>query len=254
MTIESTRSLASLESFLGARRGGGRARLLCVACSGSSRRICARTATVGSSPRPPSTTPPARRRPVRRCRARPPPSARSASWSSPQSIDATGRADDTKALQAFLNRVPNGRVIQFRRGGRYRVDGTLFLRNRHDLTIDGDGATVFATTRGGRNRAQWWIKDGSQIVFRNLSVQGANPHGGVGEDAYVAEAGDPSTGSASRVSTAPSSTTCASPTCTATSCTSAATSTRCRRATSGSTTRRSSATAGRASRSRPRPT
>ena len=103
----------------------------------------------------------------------------------PQSIDATGRADDTKALQAFLNRVPNNRVIQFRRDGRYRIEGTLFLRNRHHLTIDGEGSLVFATTRAGRNRAQWWITDGSQIVFRNLAVKGANPHGGVGEDAYV---------------------------------------------------------------------
>ena len=81
--------------------------------------------------------------------------------------------------------MPNNRVIQFRRDGRYRIEGTLFLRNRHHLTIDGEGSLVFATTRAGRNRAQWWITDGSQIVFRNLAVKGANPHGGVGEDAYV---------------------------------------------------------------------
>ncbi|HTD50034.1 MAG TPA: right-handed parallel beta-helix repeat-containing protein [Acidimicrobiia bacterium] len=88
-------------------------------------------------------------------------------------------------LQAFLNRVPNDRVIQFRVGGRYRIDGTLLLANRNRLTIDGRGAMFFAKTRGGRNRAQWWIRDGSQIVFRDLWVKGANPSGGVSTGAYV---------------------------------------------------------------------
>jgi hypothetical protein len=103
----------------------------------------------------------------------------------PRSIDATGRADDTKALQAFINKVPNGSTVEFARGGRYRIDGTLFLRNRRNLTFDGRGALVFAKARGGPDRAQWWIKSGSQIAFRNLSVRGANPHGGVSKGAYV---------------------------------------------------------------------
>jgi len=103
----------------------------------------------------------------------------------PRTIDGTGQRDDTKALQAFLNRAPNDRVIQFRSGGRYRIDGTLFLTNRHRLTIDGEGALFFAATRGGPNRAQWWIRDGSQIVFRDLWVKGANPNGGVATGAYV---------------------------------------------------------------------
>jgi hypothetical protein len=103
----------------------------------------------------------------------------------PRTIDATGHTDDTKALQAFLDAVPNGRVIQFRSRGRYRIDGTLFLTNRYRLTIDGEGALFFAATRGGPNRAQWWISDGGQIVFRDLTVKGANPNGGVATGAYV---------------------------------------------------------------------
>ena len=103
----------------------------------------------------------------------------------PRAIDATGHTDDTKALQAFIDKVPNGRVIEFRRGGRYRVDGTLFVENRRNLTFQGQGALVFAQARGGPNRAQWWIKSGSQIVFRDLSVRGANPSGGVSKGAYV---------------------------------------------------------------------
>jgi hypothetical protein len=103
----------------------------------------------------------------------------------PASIDATGRADVTSSLQRFLASVPSGRVIQFRKGGRYRVEGTLFLRNRNRITIDGNGATVFATTRGTRDRAQWWIKGGTRIVFRNLLVRGAHQNAGVSGRAYV---------------------------------------------------------------------
>jgi hypothetical protein len=105
----------------------------------------------------------------------------------PASIDATGRADVTQSLQRFISRVPNDTVVQFRRNGRYRVEGTLFLRNRMRLTFDGEDALIFATTRGAPDRAQWWIKEGSQIVFRDLRVRGANPQGGVSKGAYVAK-------------------------------------------------------------------
>ena len=103
----------------------------------------------------------------------------------PQSIDATGRADVTASLQRFLASVPSGREIRFAKEGRYRVEGTLFLRDRHRITINGNGATVFATTRGDRDRAQWWIKGGARIVFRNLLVRGANKKAGTSDDAYV---------------------------------------------------------------------
>jgi len=103
----------------------------------------------------------------------------------PASIDHTGRLDVTKSLQRLIASVPSGREILFRKGARYRVEGTLVLWNQHGITIDGNGATVFATTRGGKDRAQFWIKGGSRIVFRNLRVRGANPNAGLADDAYV---------------------------------------------------------------------
>jgi hypothetical protein len=102
----------------------------------------------------------------------------------PASIDSTGRADVTPSLQRFLASVPSGREIRFRKGGRYRIEGTLFLRGRHNITIDGNGATVFATTPGPPARSQWWVKGGSRIVFRNIRVEGANPEAGISEGAY----------------------------------------------------------------------
>jgi hypothetical protein len=103
----------------------------------------------------------------------------------PATIDPTGRADVTKSLRQFLAAVPNGRRVLFRKGARYRVEGTLLLRDRKQLTIDGNGATVFATTRGAKDRAQFWIQGGKRIVFRNLLVRGVNKHAGTSDRAYV---------------------------------------------------------------------
>src|SRR5262249_3506627 len=103
----------------------------------------------------------------------------------PASIDATGARDVTAPLQQFLAGVPDGSVVQFAPKASYRVNGTLLLQYRHNLAIDRNGARVFASTRGGKTRSQWYVLDGSDIVFRDLAVQGANPRGGTGEDAYV---------------------------------------------------------------------
>jgi len=103
----------------------------------------------------------------------------------PSYIDATGKTDDTKALQQFIDNVSNGRTVKFHRNGRYRVEGTLKVGNRRNLTFDGQNATIFATKRGARDRVQWWVKRGSNIVFRNIKVRGAHPNGGTSEGAYV---------------------------------------------------------------------
>ena len=105
----------------------------------------------------------------------------------PASIDATGATDVTDALQDFLATVPNGSTITFPEGAQYRVDGSLGINTKRNLTIEGNGATVFATTEGDRTRSQWNIVASTRIVFRDLVVKGANPAGGVGDAAYKAE-------------------------------------------------------------------
>jgi len=105
----------------------------------------------------------------------------------PKSINATGRVNVTDRLQQFIDRVPDGSVIRFRRNGRYRAEGSLFVSHRNNLVFDGNGATVFATIGGAKDRSQFWIKDGSTIVFRDLNVRGANPNGGTSEGAYNVE-------------------------------------------------------------------
>jgi hypothetical protein len=117
----------------------------------------------------------------------------------PATIDASGRTDVTTALTAFLQRLPAGAVVSFPDDARYRIEGTVVLTNARGVTIDGHGATFFATTdgsgaapaRGGqraswpRLRAQWRIRGGSGITLRDMSIKGANPKGGATADAYV---------------------------------------------------------------------
>lgn len=104
----------------------------------------------------------------------------------PRSIDQTGNSDVTAALQAFLDRVPDGSTISFPHNARYRVEGTLTLTARRNLTIQGNGATVFATTRGSRNRSQWDFVRDQGLTVHDMVVRGANPNAGVGVDAYQA--------------------------------------------------------------------
>jgi len=104
----------------------------------------------------------------------------------PSTIDYTGKTDVTASLQSFIDGLDDGVVVRFHPNGRYRVDGTLFVTNK-TLTFDGQNATIFATTTGTLERSQWWITDGSGIVFRRMKVVGANPHAGLADNAYNAK-------------------------------------------------------------------
>ena len=115
----------------------------------------------------------------------------------PSSIDTTGGTDVTQPLMAFIASVPDSSIVRFHRSARYRVEGTLLVKNRARLTFDGNGATLFATTDGSnvtpptelanrwpRGRRHFLIEGGRWIVVRNLTIKGANPNAGTGDAAY----------------------------------------------------------------------
>jgi hypothetical protein len=102
-------------------------------------------------------------------------------------IDATGATDVTADLQALFDRTPDGGVVQLQAGADYRVEGTLVLKDRRDLRIEGNGARIFATTTAHRTRYHLRFVGGSDLVVRNLEVQGANPHAGDDDRAYIPE-------------------------------------------------------------------
>jgi Right handed beta helix region len=102
-------------------------------------------------------------------------------------IDPTGAADVTADLQALIDQTPDGGVVRLQPGGDYRVEGTLVLDERHDLRIEGAGARIFATTTGELMRSHLKFIGGSDLVVRNLEIQGANPYAGLDDRGYVPE-------------------------------------------------------------------
>lgn len=118
----------------------------------------------------------------------------------PTSIPADGSSDATAALQAFINSVPDGSTIQFASGGVYRTEGPLFIEDRADLTLDGNGATLQAFTNGSaytppasyftflwpRKRTRISVVGGVAVTVTNFVLRGGNPNAGTGSAAYVA--------------------------------------------------------------------
>jgi hypothetical protein len=181
MAIESTGWLSAWRPFGRALAVALLGLALAAACSGSSDATKEPAATTRPARHPggnnPGTTP--------GTGTRPRPSKGGPVVKVPPNIDPTGKAEVTRQLQSLFANAPNGSVIKFPKDARYRVERTLYIRNRRNLTFDGNGATIFATKRGAFDRSQIWIKRGHNIVFRDLKLRGVHPNGGTSEDAYV---------------------------------------------------------------------
>lgn len=102
----------------------------------------------------------------------------------PESIDATGGRDVTAELDAFFADVPDGAIIDFPDRGRYRSEGTVEIVDKAGLTIRGNGSTIFATSRGDLKRVHVAVIRGRNLRIERLSIEGAHPSGGIGDDGY----------------------------------------------------------------------
>ncbi|HET9878939.1 MAG TPA: cell wall-binding repeat-containing protein [Candidatus Limnocylindria bacterium] len=80
--------------------------------------------------------------------------------------------DRTAAIQSFL--AAGGRRCLA--PGNYLVNGRIHLQNVHGLTIDGQGARLYATVRNARSML---LVDGgsADVTIRNLTIEGYNPYG-----------------------------------------------------------------------------
>lgn len=110
----------------------------------------------------------------------------------PAAIPADLSIDVTAQLNEFIDSVPDGGVVRFAEGARFRIDGTVLLNEKRDLVIDGNGALLRAFDPGEdhgkqvnyqgwrqtRNRAHIRISGGENFVVRNLEVHGAHPNAG----------------------------------------------------------------------------
>lgn len=101
----------------------------------------------------------------------------------PPSIAGDYSRDVTEEINEWIASVPDHSTLVFGRGACYRIDGSILVEDRHGLTFDGNGATFAAGTDGDYARRHFWFFGGSDLVVRDLTVRGANPHGGAREDA-----------------------------------------------------------------------
>jgi hypothetical protein len=110
----------------------------------------------------------------------------------PAGIPADCSVNVTARVQAAIDAAPNDSTLQFPAGACYRVDGTLSVRGRIGLTIDGRGATFKQVTNGSelvnptavRSRAVWSLQQNTNVTVQDVVVRGANPYAGRGDLAY----------------------------------------------------------------------
>ena len=98
----------------------------------------------------------------------------------PATIDATGSADASPGLLAFIASVPDGSTIVFAAGGTYRLNHGLAITNRHNLVFEGNGATLRSYGSGSVvTDSPFSLDDGdSGITIRDFSLVGSNPDSG----------------------------------------------------------------------------
>ena len=101
----------------------------------------------------------------------------------PATIDATGSSDASAALISFVNTVPDGSTIVFKAGGVYRMDAALKFAHRHNLTFEGNRATLRANGGTTETSSLFWLGSygggNSGILIRNFTLAGNSSTPGV---------------------------------------------------------------------------
>jgi hypothetical protein len=98
----------------------------------------------------------------------------------PASIDATGQQDASAALIAFLDTVPDGSTIAFPAGAVYRMDAGLKFSDRHNLTFEGNGATLRSNGDVHETSSLFALwGDDTGITIRDFNLVGNSPSPGV---------------------------------------------------------------------------
>jgi hypothetical protein len=97
----------------------------------------------------------------------------------PVSIDATGRQDASGPLIALVGSVPDGTTIDFPAGAIYRMDAGLKFSGRHDLTFEGNGATLRSNGDVHETSSLFALFGNTGIVIRDFYLVGNSPSPGV---------------------------------------------------------------------------
>ena len=92
-------------------------------------------------------------------------------------------ADSTAILNSWLNGLPSGSSVQFPANGCFHLQGSLWLHNTTDLTINGNDSTILQTVPGPESVVQpmVYLTQDTQLVMKDLTIDGAydGSNGGV---------------------------------------------------------------------------
>ena len=128
-----------------------------------------------STPRPaPKATPKPAPKPTPKPAPKPP-----AGIAVPSSVNSTGSADASAALNSFISNVPNGSTIVFRSGGTYRLDRAIRVSGRKNLTFNGNHATLKGNGGSTEPSSLFWLINGSGLTVENFSMVGNSSSPGV---------------------------------------------------------------------------
>ena len=97
----------------------------------------------------------------------------------PSSVNSTGSADASAALNSFISRVPNGSTIVFRAGGTYLLDRAIRVSGRKNLTFYGNHATLKGHGGSTEPSSLFWLINGSGLKIENFSMVGNSTSPGV---------------------------------------------------------------------------
>lgn len=109
-------------------------------------------------------------------------------------------ANNTLAIEAAITGCADGTTIRFPQNASYVLNDTIFVKDRHDLVIDGRGSTFTITTDGltkpsiarlrpdmgnaydcSKNGGNWMLLRGTNITLKNMKAVGSFPPGLNGE-------------------------------------------------------------------------
>lgn len=82
--------------------------------------------------------------------------------------------DVTEGLNRLVARAGEGTTISLEPLGCYRVDGTIAVEDKRDLTIEGNGATLDGSrVPGERERRHIRVRGGADLTMRNFAILGS---------------------------------------------------------------------------------
>jgi hypothetical protein len=104
----------------------------------------------------------------------------------PGTIDDSGATDVYRALNDWIDNVPNGSVIAFPAGGTYKLSQGIKLGNRNNLVIRGNGSTLRLSGSAGDHQSSafvigWSYRLGyftggsAHIAIKDFTIVGTDP-------------------------------------------------------------------------------